>query len=342
MVNKFHKLDKAYSLNGEVANQHADLKLTYHKLTLLAVEEVQKYLSSTTEITHDFKLNEAYIGSVSGKMFGVLLCKNEKQEIGYLTAFSGKLGDKNQYDYFVPPVYDILESESFFRKEIQVINEINRKIKELKNKPTIIYQKKELTNRINQLNDSIKQARIELKTAKEKRKEIRPNLSDVEKTALDKQSEIEHITFKQFRKKQEREIQQVNNDLVHIDAERKQLEVKRSQLSHDLQQKIFEQFTFRNSKNEFKSLSELFVQKLYIQPPAGAGECAAPKLLNYAFENKLQPLALVEFWWGQSPKSLNRKHGEFYPYCKEKCEPILAHVLEGINLVLITNKSPEF
>ena len=68
-------------------------------------------------------------------------------------------------------------------------------------------------------------------------------------------------------------------------------------------------------------------------PPAGAGECAAPKLLNYAFEHQLKPIAMAEFWWGQSPKSEIRKHKQFYPACKSKCEPILlSHMLMGLEM----------
>jgi tRNA pseudouridine32 synthase/23S rRNA pseudouridine746 synthase len=65
-------------------------------------------------------------------------------------------------------------------------------------------------------------------------------------------------------------------------------------------------------------------------PPAGAGECAAPKLLHFAFKHELKPIAMAEFWWGQSPKGEMRKHQQFYPACTGKCEPILKHMLQGI------------
>lgn len=69
-----------------------------------------------------------------------------------------------------------------------------------------------------------------------------------------------------------------------------------------------------------------------IPPPAGSGECAAPKLLNYAYQNQLKPIAMAEFWWGQSPKSQVRKHKQFYPACRSKCEPILGHMLRGLDV----------
>src|SRR5690606_19855660 len=73
-------------------------------------------------------------------------------------------------------------------------------------------------------------------------------------------------------------------------------------------------------------------KNLSMVPPAGAGECAAPKLLQYAYQNQLKPLALAEFWWGAPPKSQVRKHKEFYPSCRSKCEPILGHMLQGLHV----------
>ncbi|MCF0052578.1 pseudouridylate synthase [Dyadobacter sp. LJ53] len=99
-----------------------------------------------------------------------------------------------------------------------------------------------------------------------------------------------------------------------------------------LQHAIFDQYNFLNQAGEQKSLRALFADAFYKNPPAGAGECAAPKLLQYAFQNKMRPLALAEFWWGMSPKSDFWKHKHFYPACREKCAPILAHMLSGIEM----------
>jgi len=77
-------------------------------------------------------------------------------------------------------------------------------------------------------------------------------------------------------------------------------------------------------------LSDIFKNTVYQVPPAGSGECAAPKLLQYAFKHGMQPLALAEFWWGQPPKSEVRQHQHFYSACQGKCQPILGHMLEGV------------
>ena len=108
------------------------------------------------------------------------------------------------------------------------------------------------------------------------------------------------------------------------------LKQERKQFSNNLQQQIFDNYTFLNQQGMSKDIRDIFTKAEYKNPPAGAGECAGPKLLQYAFLHQLKPLALAEFWWGQSPKSVNWKHGHFYPCCKEKCEPILAHMLQGL------------
>jgi tRNA pseudouridine32 synthase/23S rRNA pseudouridine746 synthase len=87
-----------------------------------------------------------------------------------------------------------------------------------------------------------------------------------------------------------------------------------------------------NAKGEKKDLSELFKDTTQKVPPAGAGECAAPKLLQYAYQNGLIPIAMAEFWWGDSPKQEIRRHGYYYPACKGKCEPILKHMLVGLQV----------
>ncbi len=108
------------------------------------------------------------------------------------------------------------------------------------------------------------------------------------------------------------------------------LQKERKSFSIALQQQLFESYYFLNQAGDTKSLISIFKEAGYKNPPAGAGECAAPKLLQHAFKHQLKPLALTEFWWGQSPKSSQWKHGHFYVPCKEKCEPILAHMLSQI------------
>lgn len=117
-----------------------------------------------------------------------------------------------------------------------------------------------------------------------------------------------------------------------VDNQIQLLKDERKVHSAALQNEIFDQYSFLNQAGEIKSLREIFKNASYKNPPVGAGECAAPKLLQYAFQQGMQPIALAEFWWGLSPKSANWKHGHFYPPCREKCAPILKHMLSGLEM----------
>lgn len=109
-----------------------------------------------------------------------------------------------------------------------------------------------------------------------------------------------------------------------------QLKSIRRQNSAHIQDQIFDSYQFLRQDGIRKNMRDIFLDWNGTKPPSGAGECAGPRLLQYGFEHNLKPLALAEFWWGQSPKSDFWQHEQFYPACKEKCEPILGFMLEGI------------
>lgn len=108
------------------------------------------------------------------------------------------------------------------------------------------------------------------------------------------------------------------------------LKLKRKNHSQNLQEELFNNYLFINSLKESKNAHQIYGDANYKYPPAGAGECATPKLLQHAFKHGLKPLVVAEFWWGQSPKSNHWKHQHYYACCKEKCEPILTHMLKGL------------
>jgi tRNA pseudouridine32 synthase/23S rRNA pseudouridine746 synthase len=146
---------------------------------------------------------------------------------------------------------------------------------------------------------------------------------------------VDLLTENGFLNKGMEELNVINLEIKALNSEDnkeeiKKLKSKRKQHSIALQKEIFNQYYFLNQAGEEKSLLAIFKSAGYKNPPAGAGECAGPKLLQYAFQHQLKPITLTEFWWGLSPKSATWKHKEFYPCCKEKCEPILAHMLKGI------------
>ncbi len=111
----------------------------------------------------------------------------------------------------------------------------------------------------------------------------------------------------------------------------------RKQKSFALQQRLFENYEFTTAEGNKKKVLQIFTDSAHGNPPAAAGECAAPKLLQYAFSHQLNPIAIAEFWWGNPSKNKEREPLGFYPACKNKCRPILEFMLEDDVLFEITN-----
>jgi tRNA pseudouridine32 synthase/23S rRNA pseudouridine746 synthase len=307
-----------------------------HELSIIASIELQAYLETQSDFEHNFGLQENQEGLVIGKMFGVLVCQNQEEELGYLWAFSGKLAGVNHLPYFVPTIFDMLHEDGFFRKEEEVLNAINRQIEILENSDELRDKKKQLENTKNEANSDIQNQKDKIKRLKVERDEKRisfTNLSSAEieqlEFELSEESKKESILLKKMTKYWNFRIEKAQNEVNLLLDEINQHKDERRQKSGALQQKLFAEYSFLNQFGERKSIGEIFNNN----PPAGAGECAAPKLLHYAFEHNLKPIAMAEFWWGQSPKSEIRKHKQFYPACKRKCEPILlSHMLKGLEM----------
>ena len=123
------------------------------------------------------------------------------------------------------------------------------------------------------------------------------------------------------------QIKETNNP-----SEISSLKENRKQKSFALQQQLFENYQFLNFSGKEKNVLQIFKNSSHGNPPSAAGECAAPKLLQYAFENRLKPIALAEFWWGNPLKNKEREHKVFYPACKNKCRPILEYMLDDTEL----------
>mgnify|MGYP000428371293 FL=1 len=306
---------------------------TPHPLCVLAAEEVKAYIASRKEWQEEL---------ASGKMFGVLIVQtdngitnNEENQIGYLAAFSGNLAGKNLHPYFVPPVYDLLQPEGFFKIEEEQISAINIRIRELENSSSYLGSKEKWKIETEQAKAVLNQAKAELKMAKEAR-EIRrqssPELSEEEQASLIRESQYQKAEYKRLEKEWKKRLEELETEVRHFDIEIERLKTERKERSAALQRKLFEQFRMLNAQGEVKDLYTIFEQTVQKVPPAGAGECALPKLLQYAYLHQLKPLAMAEFWWGDSPKNEIRHHGYYYPSCKGKCEPILQHMLQGLEI----------
>lgn len=299
-----------------------------HELSKIAATELQHYLNTQTDWEHNFGLDTSQSGMIIGKMFGVLVVQNQNNELGYLAAFSGKLADSNHLPYFVPTVFDMLEENGFFKKEEQILNKFNKEIEQLENSEEYIAALNRLTSTQNQADIEIQTQKESIKSGKKYRALRRLNCSLEEIKLLEELSQKESILLKKIKHYWNLKIIDAKKEVDFFSHKINAIKENRRVKSAELQQQLFENYAFLNQSGELKSLNKIFNGN----PPAGAGECAAPKLLHYAFQHHLKPIAMAEFWWGQSPKSEVRKHQQFYPACTGKCEPILSHMLAGIEL----------
>jgi tRNA pseudouridine32 synthase / 23S rRNA pseudouridine746 synthase len=309
-----------------------------HPLTKIAATELQQYLETQTHLDHNFGLDADKAGTVVGKMFGVLVVQDTQGKLGYLSAFSGKLAGSNDHPKFVPPVFDMLVENGFFLKEIEIINTINARIKEIGEDNNYQHLKLDVEKLSAQSLQEIAAFRKQLKDNKEDRKQLREkqknSLSEpdyeVVEAELIKQSLHDKHQLNVLTNKWEQVLSTVRTRLAQFECEIEILKNERKEKSAALQAQLFAQYLFLNKDGKSKSLQEIFSGTAFGKPPAAAGECATPKLLQFAFANGYKPLAMAEFWWGAAPKSEIRRHKHFYPACTGKCKPILAHMLEGI------------
>jgi len=315
-------------------------------LSLLAATELQEQLISynyglSTDQNEKGQANE---GFSSGKMFGVLVVQKQNGELGYLSAFSGRLATPAQLPNFVPPVFDTFAEDGFFQEEQVVINQLNEQLNRLESNPLIVKLTHSLVKQEAIADEQIENFRIKVisgrKTRKARRSEGERALNIEQyktlKEQLSKESIAEKNELKDLKLYWQEQHQILQKPLNTLIDEVEQFKLQRKRQSSALQQKLFSQYRFLNINGIEKSLGELFVNTPYNvrygKPPAGSGECAAPKLLQHAFKWQLKPIALAEFWWGKAPKSEVRQHKNFYSACIGKCQPILAHMLEGMDV----------
>lgn len=322
-MNKFHLFDS--DISGVLLPETFTCPFSYkpHKLVSLAAEQLCRYINGWNEVKE--ALDE-------GKMFGVLVVKRG-QELGFVAAFSGNICNENKYEYFVPPIYDLLNPSGFFKQGESELDKINERISQLENGD----EYKSLCSAYSNLQKSyafkLNEHKCMMAESKKSRDEKRAKgISDEENKQLIKESQFQKAEFKRLQKAQKEDLAKAHCPIERIEEEINRLKSARIDKSKYLQDEIFKSYVIINSKGETKNLLEIFVDAPQGYPPSGSGECAAPKMLQYAFQNGLKPVVMGEFWWGKSPVGEIRHHGEFYPSCISKCRPILNFMLDGMEI----------
>ena len=300
------------------------------------------------------------ITPIEGKMYGVLIVERNG-EIGYLQAYSGQIADEGED--FVPAVFDYLQSDGYFKIHEAEITQLNQQITQLKastayqqalNSLKMIQQKAE---------KDIEEARKVMQGAKFLRDKRRKEafISEAERNEMTRQSQFLKA---ELQRKKKAYAEQITAAQTIVNGYQKQITAwkrERKMKSDHLQRWLFSQFSLLNARREHKNLLDIF-RDYYLKnspartkaahitsvntaeraakeslaasllPPSGAGECCEPKLLQYAFLHGYKPISMAMFWWGPSPKTEIRQHGNYYPACNGKCKPILEWMLDGIDV----------
>lgn len=310
------------ALPGKFTNP---FRYTPHPLAQMAATEVQEYLSCREEWQAELR---------QGKMFGVLVVQTGKDELGYLAAFSGILAGINNHAFFVPPVYDLLNPDGFFKAEERNIDCINAEICRMQDSETCRNLQKQWEDARTNARATLEKAKAQLRESKQKRDLMRAASPDDPACmgALIRESQHQKAEFKRLKGRVENELSALQAQMDALNQEIATLKAERKARSAALQEKIFRQFRLLNGKGEIKDVFSIFQEAGAGIPPSGSGECAAPKLLQHAFLHGLRPVAMAEFWWGDSPRNEMRRHGFFYPACQSKCKPLLNHMLQGLEV----------
>jgi tRNA pseudouridine32 synthase/23S rRNA pseudouridine746 synthase len=310
-----------------------------HLLAKIATTELQEYLENQTDFEHNFGLKTTLKSLAVGKMFGVLVVKNKQNQLGYLTAFSGKLADKSLPEIFVPPIFNMRTTGSFYIKGELEIDGINTQLGILKKDKKYLYLKKLVKKTSEEIENDLAFQRKRMKLFRTDRKVQKKRaitvLSAAEQEQLTKkltqESYNNQFFLKELQEYYQVKLEEISKDFLVFEANIAALKQVRKEKSNYLQQTLFSKYAFLNRQKELKNLLDIFDNPA-IKPPAGSGECAAPKLLQYAFANNLTPITMAEFWWGISPNSAVRQHKNYYPACQGRCKPILSHMLKGVKM----------
>ncbi len=317
------------SVEGVSAPQQFTYPFCYepHPLCIAAANEVREYIKQHEE-WHDELSN--------GKMFGVLVVNGQWSMVNvfaFLAAFSGTLNGKTQLEYFVPPVFDLMAPGCYFQEEEAAISAINHQIEALQafsagtrscvSSPTLLRQEMEAELA------AFKLLMQQHKAERDAQRNSSSPLTEELEGVFIRQSQHEKAEYRRLKQTWEQRIFEAEAPLREQQKQIEQLQKERHERSIALQQWLFRQFVFLNALGEEKALPELFAPAV---PPSGAGECCAPRLLQAAYKEGLQPLCMAEFWVGASPTDEIRHDGHFYPACNSKCRPILRHMLKGLNV----------
>ena len=276
------------------------------------------------------RVEELMKGNPEGKMFGVLVVQKEDDaQLYYLAAFSGQLYDKSVLPGFVPPVFDFLDPDGYFKVHEAEITAINQKISELQFDKDYSKVQQSYRQLQSDAEVAIAEAKRKMQEAKGKRDTERSQrkLTAEEEAAFIKESQFLKAELRREKKRWSEKIAEVKAEVDVYEQRIDELANQRKTMSEALQNWLFEHFVMLNYAGERRNLLEIFRDTVQQLPPAGTGECCEPKLLQYAYIHHFKPVQMAMFWWGKSPDNEIRHHLHYYTACSGKCKPVLTYML---------------
>ena len=297
-----------------------------HPLCRMAAQQVQAYVQAQAA-WHD--------ELARGKMFGVLVVQTRGGRLGFVAAYSGLLAGRNDHPYFVPSVFDAMQPDGYFKLHEAEISALNAAIDTLAGGDD--YRQASLKAQQSRMEgeEELELFRQQMQEAKHRRDARRADstpLTPEEQAQMVAESQYMKAEWKRQKVRVQKRQEEALAALRAMDEQIEGMKRLRKEKSDRLQRWLFEHYVVLNAKGETRNLLSIFADTPRKVPPAGAGDCCAPKLLQYAYRQGWHPLCMAEFWWGESPRGKIRRHGDYYPACRGKCLPILTHMLQGLEV----------
>ena len=306
---------------------------------------------AAAEVEHHIVESGVWQGETScGKMFGVLVVREERRvkseesdgsegALGFIAAYSGLLAGRNEWAYFVPPVFDAQQPDGHFKVTERSISDINKEIDGIRRSADYQSAKKREEELRQSADEQITAMKQRIASAKAERDRRRSDaqagllqISEAEAAAMTRESQTLKADLRRLKQRLDMELSAAHALTFQYDERIAALRQRRRSMSDELQRWLFMQYRMLNARGEERNLIDIFSTTTHGIPPAGAGDCCAPKLLQYAYSHGLQPVCMAEFWWGESPRQEIRHHLSYYPACRSKCLPILTHMLQGLDV----------
>ena len=306
---------------------------------------------AAAEVEHHIVESGVWQGETScGKMFGVLVVREERRvkseesdgsegALGFIAAYSGLLAGRNDWAYFVPPVFDAQQPDGHFKVTERSISDINKEIDGIRRSADYQSAKKREEELRQSADEQITAMKQRIASAKAERDRRRSDaqagllqISEAEAAAMTRESQSLKADLRRLKQRLDMELSAAHALTFQYDERIAALRQRRRSMSDELQRWLFMQYRMLNARGEERNLIDIFSTTTHGIPPAGAGDCCAPKLLQYAYSHGLQPVCMAEFWWGESPRQEIRHHLSYYPACRSKCLPILTHMLQGLDV----------